>query len=160
MLVMDVDGTLTDSAMYFSKDGEELKRFSTRDGMGITLLQKSGISTGIITSENSAIVTARAKKLNIEHVVLGEKDKSSSIKLIASKTKLDLNEIAFIGDDVNDEHIMKIVGVTACPKDAVKIIKNISDYICKNKGGNGAVREFCELILLAQDKPINIHEQW
>ncbi|MBX3044716.1 MAG: HAD-IIIA family hydrolase [Candidatus Kapabacteria bacterium] len=160
LLAMDVDGTLTDSAMYYSQNGEELKRFTTRDGMGITLLHKAGIKTAIITSENSAIVSARAKKLSIGHVILGSKDKSSAIRQISADTQISLDEIAFIGDDVNDEHIMKLVGVSACPSDAVEVILKTADIICSKKGGYGAVREFSEMILRAQDKPIYIQEQW
>jgi len=160
LLVMDVDGTLTDSSMYYSKNGEELKRFSTRDGMGITLLHKSGILTAIVTSEDTQIVAARAKKLNIDYVQLGCRNKSSTVTELAGKLDLDLSEIAFIGDDINDEHVMKIVGLSACPNDAVKIIKKIANYKCKKSGGYGAVREFAELILSAQNKPICINEQW
>lgn len=160
LLGMDVDGTLTDSAMYYSGKGEELKRFSTRDGMGVTLLHKHNIQTAIITSENSQIVSARADKLKISNVVLGCRDKSSAISELADKLGLKLEEIAFIGDDINDEHIMKIVGFSACPNDAVEIIKSTANYICKNNGGYGAVREFCELILISQNKSININEQW
>ncbi|MDX9790302.1 MAG: HAD hydrolase family protein [Candidatus Kapaibacterium sp.] len=160
MLVMDVDGTLTDSAMYFSANGEELKRFSTRDGMGITLLHRNNIMTAIITSEDSPIVTARATKLKINHVVLGCHDKSSAIKEIAGECGIDLSEIAFIGDDINDEPVMKIVGFSACPSDSVQIIKNTANFVCNFSGGNGAVREFAEMILLSQNKLINIQEQW
>lgn len=157
---MDVDGTLTDSSMYYTADGEYMKRFSTRDGMGITLLQKSGIETAIITSENSEIAAARAKKLKISNVYLGCKDKSSAIKEIASKLKLDLSEICFIGDDVNDFHVMKIVGFAACPADSVDLIKSVAGHICSKNGGFGAVRELAEMILIAQNKSISIQEQW
>jgi YrbI family 3-deoxy-D-manno-octulosonate 8-phosphate phosphatase len=160
LLVMDVDGTLTDSSMYYSRNGEELKRFSTRDGMGITLLHKSGILTAIVTSEDSQIVTARANKLKIEYVQLACRDKSSAVKELTKKLNLDLTEVAYIGDDINDEHVMKIVGVSSCPNDSVKIIKKIANYKCKKSGGFGAVREFAELILSAQNKPICIKEQW
>lgn len=160
LLAMDVDGTLTDSAMYFSARGEEMKRFSTRDGMGITLLHKCNIDTAILTSENSPIVTARANKLSIKNVILNCHDKSTAIRELAEKLQLDLSEVAFIGDDINDEHIMKIVGFSACPADSVEIIKSTADYICKFDGGNGAVREFAEQILTSQNKSISIQEQW
>jgi 3-deoxy-D-manno-octulosonate 8-phosphate phosphatase (KDO 8-P phosphatase) len=160
LLAMDVDGTLTDSAMYYSARGEEMKRFSTRDGMGITLLHNGEIDTAILTSENSPIVSARADKLKIKHVILGCRDKSSAITDLALSLGLDLSEIAFIGDDINDEHIMRIVGFSACPADSVETIKSTSGYICKFNGGNGAVREFAEMILIAQNKVINIQEQW
>lgn len=160
LLAMDVDGTLTDSAMYYSEHGEAMKRFSTRDGMGITLLHKNQIQTAIITSENSPIVTSRANKLNVNHVVLGCRDKSAAIEQIAKKCNIDLSEIAYIGDDINDEHIMKIVGFSACPSDASEIITSICDYVCTTKGGHGAVRELAEIILKSQNKPISIQEQW
>ncbi len=160
ILVMDVDGTLTDGAMYYSANGEELKRFSTRDGMGITLLSRGNIETAIITSENSAIVSSRADKLKIAHVYLGSRDKTKTIKELAEKLNLSLQNIAYIGDDINDEHVMKICGFSACPSDAVEIIRKTASYICKAKGGNGAVREFSEIILKAQGKPVSLKENW
>lgn len=160
LLVMDVDGTLTDSAMYYSANGEELKRFNTRDGMGIGLLRKSGIKSAILTSENSEIVRARAKKLKIETIVLGSRNKTEDLKAIAGDLGLELEEVAYIGDDVNDEHAMKLVGVSACPSDAVPIIRQIADYICLKKGGFGAVREFAEVILQSQNKLVSLTENW
>lgn len=160
LLVMDVDGTLTDGAMYYGPNGEVMKRFMTRDGMGITLLQKAGIRTAIITSEDTPIVQARAQKLKIEHVLLGVHDKSTALRSLASALAIPLEHIAYIGDDVNDLHVMKICGVSACPADAVAAIRNTARFICSSLGGNGAVREFAEAILLSQNKPITLDEQW
>ncbi|MFP4528752.1 MAG: KdsC family phosphatase [Candidatus Kapaibacterium sp.] len=160
ILIMDVDGTLTDSAMYYSDKGEELKRFSTRDGMGITLLHKSGIETAIITSENSGIVRARADKLKIKHVVLGCCNKTGALKIILDEMGVGPENAAYIGDDVNDYHVMKICGVSACPADAVETIRNTADYICEAGGGNGAVREFAEKILISQNKSVTLTENW
>ncbi len=160
LLAMDVDGTLTDTSLYYSASGEELKRFSTRDGMGVTLLHRAGIETAIITSEMSPIVTARAKKLNIEKVILGCHDKSSAIKQLAESSGMELENIAFMGDDVNDYYALKIAGVSACPANAVDSIRSIVDYVCKNNGGDGAARELIELILLSQDKSIILTENW
>jgi YrbI family 3-deoxy-D-manno-octulosonate 8-phosphate phosphatase len=160
LLVMDVDGTLTDCGMYYSANGEELKRFSTRDGMGITLLKSNNIETAIITSEESQIAKSRANKLKIGHVILGCKNKTEALKELALKLNLNLNEIAYIGDDINDENVMNICGYSACPSDAVQTILNTADYVCEHKGGNGAVREFCELILTSQDKSITLSENW
>ncbi len=157
---MDVDGTLTDSGMYFTENGEASKRFSTRDGMGVVLLRKSGIDSAIITSENSKIVEARAKKLAIEYVILGSHDKEFALKELCRKLKLDLEQIAYIGDDVNDAYAIKIVGVSACPADSVEYIKNICDYQCIANGGYGAVRELSELILKAQNLPNYLTENW
>ena len=147
LLAMDVDGTLTDSAMYYSANGEELKRFHTRDGMAMNLLRKAGIDTAIITSENSKIVMSRAMKLNIEHIIMGCRNKSTALRDLADQLELSLKEIAFIGDDINDYYVMKIAGVSACPADATELILETADYICNKNGGNGAVREFAELIL-------------
>jgi len=158
LLVMDVDGTLTDSAMYFSRNGEELKRFSTRDGMGINLLHLAGIQTAILTSELSEIVTARAKKLAIKHVVLGSKNKKYALTELGLKLGMTFQKIAYIGDDVNDIPPFKLAGVTACPSDSVPQIKELADYICVATGGNGAVREFADMILTAQQKPITVPE--
>lgn len=160
LFVMDVDGTLTDGAMYYGPDGEVMKRFVTRDGMGITLLHKAGIHTAIITSEDTQIVQARAEKLKIEHVLLGVHDKSTALRALASTLDIALEHIAYIGDDINDLHVMKICGVSACPADAVHVIRNTARFICTSTGGNGAVREFAEAILLAQGKPITVEEQW
>lgn len=160
LLAMDVDGTLTDAGMYFTENGEASKRFSTRDGMGVVLLRKAGIDSAIITSENSRIVEARAQKLAIEHVILGSHNKEFALKELCRKLKLDLEEIAYIGDDVNDAYAMRIVGISACPADSVDYIKNIANYLCKANGGYGAVREFAELILKAQNKANFLTENW
>jgi YrbI family 3-deoxy-D-manno-octulosonate 8-phosphate phosphatase len=160
MLVMDVDGTLTDGAMYYSANGEELKRFNTRDGMGISLLHRAGIQTAILTTENTKIVEARAAKLKIDNVILGSRNKRLSLEVLLETTGFKSEEIAYIGDDVNDEPAIKMSGISACPGDAVEHIKGLVDYICKNPGGNGAVREFAELILKTQNQAVTLPEQW
>ncbi len=160
LLVMDVDGTLTDGAMYYSDSGEALKRFSTRDGMGITLIKKADIKTAILTSENSIIAQKRAQKLKIDKIVLHSTDKTTSLHNLCNDFGISLEEIAYIGDDVNDLHAIKIAGFSACPSDAVESIRNTVDYICVHSGGNGAVRELCEMILKGQDKPIILKENW
>lgn len=160
LLVMDVDGTLTDGKVYYSAEGEAMKRFSIRDGMGIELLRKSGIESAILTSEISKIVESRAKKLKIEYVLLGSRNKKQSLVDLCEKLALNLNEIAYIGDDVNDLDAMLIAGVTACPSDAVQSVTAKADYICTNSGGNEAVREFAEKILMSQNKSINLPENW
>ncbi|MCX6139962.1 MAG: HAD-IIIA family hydrolase [Candidatus Kapabacteria bacterium] len=160
LVVMDVDGTLTDGAMYFSERGEELKRFSTRDGMGVTLLHRAGLQTAIITSENSPIVVRRAEKLRITEVILGSRDKTTTLQELARRLALSPEDIAYIGDDVNDLNVMRICGLTACPSDAVAAIQETAHITCASQGGNGAVREFAEFILVAQSKPITLPEQW
>ncbi len=158
LVVMDVDGTLTDGKVYYSKNGEELKSFSIRDGMGIELLHQNGIATGIITTETSQIVTARAMKLKIEHVILGSKNKLKDLISLCDEIGLTLDEVAFIGDDINDIQALQSAGFSACPDDAIKYVKDKVDYISAYNGGNGAVREIIELILEAQNKKITYEE--
>lgn len=154
LLVTDVDGTLTDSGMYYTAEGEVMKKFSTRDGMGITLLQRAGIPTAIMTTEDSPIVLARAKKLRIEHVIIGARNKKAALLELSEKVGIPLDEIAYIGDDINDANPIQMCGVSACPADAVETIASLAGYRCKARGGEGAVREFAEYILQAQGKPI------
>lgn len=148
LVLTDCDGVLTDTGVYYSERGEEMKRFSIRDGMGVERLRKLlNIETGIITGELSGSVKKRAEKLKIEELHLGSKDKVSVLQDILKQKNLKAENIAFIGDDVNDLEIMKLVGLTGCPADAMNEIKMISNYVCKCKGGNGAFREFAELII-------------
>ncbi len=151
LLLTDVDGVLTDNGVYYSERGEEMKRFSIRDGMGVERLRKlAGIETGIITGETSGSVVKRAEKLQIVEVHLGIKDKASRLKEILEKKALSPAEVAFIGDDVNDLEIMKEVGLTACPADAMQMVLAQVDYTCKNKGGDGAFREFAEWLIASR----------
>ncbi len=160
ILVMDVDGTLTDGKVFLSASGDEMKKFSIRDGMGIELLRKGGIESAIITSEISTIVDHRAKKLKIEFVLHGSRNKKKDLENLAKKLSLKLDEVAYIGDDVNDIFAMQSSGVSACPCDAVDEVKRVVDYQCKYNAGYGAVREFCELILVNQNKSIVLTENW
>jgi len=147
LLAMDVDGVLTDAGMYYSENGDELKRFNTRDGMGISLLQQEGIVTAIITGENTEIVKRRAKKLNIKELFQGIKDKKEIIIGLCKKYNIDREEIAYIGDDINDLEVIKFVGLGATVADGMKVVKKHSKYVTSLKGGEGAVREFCKYIL-------------
>ncbi|MFA6570360.1 MAG: HAD-IIIA family hydrolase [Bacteroidota bacterium] len=160
LLVMDVDGTMTNAKVYYSKNGEELKKFSIRDGMGIELLRQGQIETAILTSESSPIVTARAKKLKIEHQIMGSRNKKKDLEDLAEKLTLLMENILYIGDDVNDLQAIKAAGVGACPADSVINVKEAADYICTEKGGKGAIREIIEKILLAQNKSITLPESW
>lgn len=160
VVIMDVDGTLTDGAMYYGPQGEALKRFSTRDGMGVTLLRRAGIELAIITSEDTPIVTTRAAKLKIPHVFMGSHDKSATFHSLCRQLSLSPDSIAYIGDDVNDLHVMGLCGLAACPSDAVTVIKEQAHYVAQATGGNGAVREIAEMILQAQGKPCILPEQW
>lgn len=150
-LLTDVDGVLTDTGVYFSVSGEELKKFSLRDGMGVERLKKlADVPTGIVSGENSLLVRKRADKLDITEVHLGKKNKLKILDHILKKYNLDSSEIAFIGDDLNDLDIIKAVGLSACPADGIKQIKEIVDIVLENKGGQGAFREFAEIIIEAK----------
>lgn len=148
IILTDVDGVLTDTGIYYGQDGEAFKRFSIRDGMGVERLRKyAGIETVIITGENSGTVKSRAEKLKITEFYLGVKKKEEVLEIIKKKNGLENENIAYIGDDSNDFEVMKLVGFTATPADGMNFIKDISNYVCENKGGYGAFREFAELIL-------------
>lgn len=148
LILTDNDGVLTDTGVYYSPRGEEFKRFSIRDGMGVERLKKLlNIETGIITGEETGSVIKRAEKLNIKILYTGIKDKERLLPEIMNKYNLKNENIAFIGDDVNDIGIIKAAGFTACPSDAVSYIRDMVDYVCENRGGNGAFREFAELII-------------
>ncbi len=151
LLLTDVDGVLTDTGVYYSANGEELKRFSIRDGMGVERLRSLvNVETGVITREDTEIVKSRAKKLRISELHLGVLDKENVFTEILNRKKLLPEEVAYIGDDTNDVEIMKRVGLSACPCDATKFAKEVAHYITKNKGGNGAFRDFAELIIYAK----------
>ena len=152
IVLTDVDGVLTDGGVYFSSKGESLKKFNMRDGMGVELLHKNNIKTVLITKENSKIVKKRGKKIKADGIFMGITDKKKYLSKIKKKFLLETKNIAYIGDDVNDLEIMKSVGFSATPSDGHITIKQISDYICKNNGGNGAFREFVDLILEYQKK--------
>lgn len=149
LLVVDVDGTLTDAGMYWSAEGEQLKKFNTRDAKGLELVRKLGIEVAIITSENSPIVTARARKLEIQHCFVGVEDKRPCLESLAKKLGFSLRDVAYIGDDVNDLKCLTISGFSACPADAVDAVKSQVQYIATQAGGRGAVREVCDLICAA-----------
>ena len=150
LFLSDVDGTLTDGGMYYSERGDEMKKFNTRDGMGFQLLHEAGIKTGIITSENTKIVEKRAKKLIIDYLCQSKRDggKVAAAQEICDELGISLDEVAYIGDDINCYNLLSEVGYAACPSDAcesVKLIKGIN--VMKSDGGDACVREFIDLVL-------------
>ena len=150
LFISDVDGTLTDAGMYYDQNGNELKKFNTHDGMGFSLLKKQGIKSCLITSENTKIVENRARKLKIDYLYQGLEfqSKLDIAKQICLLEKIDLSEVAYIGDDINCKPLLENVGIAACPKNAVSEIKDIPNIINLTKsGGHGAVRQFIDLIL-------------
>lgn len=151
LLITDCDGVLTDAGVYYGENGEVLKKFNIRDGMGVERLRKlADVETAIITGEVSPSVAKRAEKLKITELHLGIKDKLAILVQIMVSRNLTKSNIAYIGDDVNDIEIMQNVGLTACPSDAISFTKEVADYTCVNKGGEGCFREFAELIIAAQ----------
>tara|TARA_X000000950_G_scaffold286485_1_gene395508 strand:+ start:438 stop:1592 length:1155 start_codon:yes stop_codon:yes gene_type:complete len=150
VVLSDVDGTLTDSGMYYGENGEELKKFNTHDGKGFEILKKAGIKTGIITSENTKIIQNRAHKLKVDYVYqnVQHNEKLNVAKEICYKEKIKLENIAYIGDDINCKELLTNVGLAACPSDAVNEIKEIFGiHILEKKGGHGVVREFIDKII-------------
>lgn len=147
-LFVDVDGTLTDGGMYYSENGEELKKFNTRDAHGLGLIKKAGLTVGIITAEKSPAVRARMKKLEIEQFHEGVKNKRPYLEALCRELGLTMADVAYIGDDLGDLEVLQTVGFSACPADAHPAIKSAGlSWICKNRGGDGAVREVCDYLL-------------
>lgn len=149
LFLCDVDGTLTDGCMYYSENGDELKKFNTRDGMAFQMLREKGIKTGIITSEITQIVANRAKKLKVDFLYQGKRDggKLAAAQEICQQLGITLQDVAYIGDDVNCIELLKAVGVKACPADACDEVKSISGIkIMTRKGGYGCVREMIEFM--------------
>lgn len=148
LFASDVDGTMTNASMYYTEDGIELKQFNFRDGMGFKLLKDAGIKTAIITSEYTNIVKKRADKLKVDYLSMGSWQKLDFVSKICKELNITLNEVAYIGDDINDLELLNAVKYKACPSDAVKKIKEIQNIIVlEHKGGDGAVREFIEILL-------------
>ncbi|GMV49510.1 MAG: HAD hydrolase family protein [Nitrospira sp.] len=152
LFATDVDGVLTDAGMYYAESGDEWKKFNTRDGMGIKLLQKAGLLTAIITQESTKIVMRRAQKLTIPEVHQGAFDKLAVLQDLIARHGLSMTEVAYMGDDVNDLQALAAAGFSAAPADAtVPVLKTVR-YVCKKKGGEGAVREVADLILAARQR--------
>jgi len=152
LILSDVDGVLTDGGMYYSDKGEMLKKFNTRDGMAIEILQKYRIKTVLITKEKSKIAIKRGIKINVDAVYTGIANKELELKKICKTFHVDPTSIAYIGDDINDLKIMKLVGVSVTPSDGISQIKKFVDYVSKSKGGEGVLREVAEIIIKGKTK--------
>ena len=149
MIVMDVDGTLTDGKIYIGNRGECMKAFCAHDAVGVRMLKKYNIIPVIITGRQSKIVSIRAREMNISEafVFQGVKNKLDKLKEVVQDNKLKFSEVAYIGDDINDLDCFEICGFTACPNNAVEIIREKSNYISSFKAGDGAVRDIVEYII-------------
>ena len=150
LVASDVDGCLTDSGMYYSEQGDELKKFSTRDGMGFRLLQEAGFDTAIITLENTKLMARRAKKLKVGELHQGAEDKVSVMECILADKDYGIERVAFLGDDLGDLELLKRVGVSACPADAIPAVRDSVDIVLSAPGGSGAFREFAEMVLASR----------
>lgn len=152
MFLLDVDGVLTDGKLYFSNNGDELKTFNIQDGLGIKFLQRYGITVGIVTGKRSQLVANRARDLGIEIVVQGREDKLVAIREILTGHNILLNEVAYMGDDLPDLSAISAVGLGMTVANGVSEVKKAAHWTSQYRGGHGAVREACELILNAQGK--------
>ena len=152
VLILDVDGVLTDGRVIYTDSGEEIKRFDVRDGHGLKLLMRSGIEVILLTGRESKVVLHRARDLGIEHVYQKALKKIEVYKTILADRGLEDKDVGFVGDDLIDLPVLRKVGFAAAVPDAVPEVKEIVDYITTKKGGEGAVREICELLLKAQNK--------
>ncbi len=159
--MLDVDGTMTDGQIIYDQAGNETKSFNVKDGMAIAIWTKAlGKKCAIITGRTSTIVDKRAKELNITYVYQGIKDKLKTVKEICQKENISLDEVAAMGDDLNDMTMLKAVGVSYAPKDAVKQIRQIVDTTTKKRGGRGAVRNMIEHILKRENSFEKFIELW
>jgi len=156
LVATDVDGVLTDGSMYYSDKGEELKKFHTRDGMAVELLRKQKLPTILITKEKSKIASIRATKIKAK-IYSGIQKKESLVPKLCKQFNVKPENIAYIGDDINDYNIMKLVGLAIAPSDAVTAIKEIAHYTCNAKGGKGVLRETAELII--HYKGLNLYKR-
>lgn len=150
LVIFDVDGVLTDGSLFFGDDGQEYKAFYSRDGLGIKLLQRTGVEVGIITARNSKLVNHRMENLGIKHLYQGRLDKIAAFDDLIAKLNVSPEETAYAGDDVIDLPVMKKVGLAIAVQDAHPFVKKHAHWITEHNGGRGAARDVCELIMEAQ----------
>ena len=152
LLLLDVDGVMSDGRITYDGNGNELKSFHIHDGLGIKLLQRSGVQVGIVTGRNSTMVNRRAQELGITLLLQGREDKRAAMEGIRQELGLSLDEIAYMGDDLPDLAAVRHAGLGIAPANAVTAVRDHADLVTRLRGGEGAVREACEFILSAQDK--------
>jgi 3-deoxy-D-manno-octulosonate 8-phosphate phosphatase (KDO 8-P phosphatase) len=155
LLICDIDGVFSDGRIYLGNHGEELKAFHTKDGYGVKALGTSGVDVAVITGRTSNIVATRMSALNVKYIVQGEENKLPALKKMAQQLNLALDEIAYIGDDMPDYECIDYVGFGIAVQDAHPSILSIANYTTFNRGGFGAVREICDLIMLSQNTLAN-----
>jgi len=160
LVVFDVDGCMTSGAISYDSSGNEIKTFNVKDGLGIVTLHKMGIKTAIITGRDSAIVANRAKELGITYLYQGVKKKLQKLDEIIQKEGLRYSEVAYIGDDINDVPILRVVGYSFAPKDALFYAKDVAKRVLNRCGGDGAIREMIEILLKECDLQERFKEHW
>ena len=151
LAAFDVDGVLTDGALYYTDAGEEFKAFNVQDGHGIKMLQESGVAIAIITSRSSKLVANRARNLGIDHLYQGVENKLDAMNALLTKLGLTLAEAGYMGDDVIDLPVLRRCGFAASVPEAPALVRQHAHYITRARGGHGAVREYCEVVMHAQD---------
>lgn len=147
LFVMDVDGVMTDGTVTYTSDGQELKSFNIKDGLGIKRVQNAGIKTAIITGRMSPMVEHRASELGIQHVIQGRDDKLVALRELTESLGLTLDSVAYMGDDLPDAAAIENASIGACPADAVSVVRSKADWIASFNGGQGCVRQFCDFLL-------------
>jgi 3-deoxy-D-manno-octulosonate 8-phosphate phosphatase (KDO 8-P phosphatase) len=160
MLVLDVDGVLTDGRLYYGNAGEELKAFNIKDGLGIKLLQKAGIPVAIITGRSSDLVLRRAGELGIEHLVQGREDKLTALEELCEQCDLSPTDCAYMGDDLPDLSAIAAAGLGMTVADGTGAVRAAADWCSEARGGDGAVREACEFILTSQGRLEQLEQEY
>jgi 3-deoxy-D-manno-octulosonate 8-phosphate phosphatase (KDO 8-P phosphatase) len=150
LLLLDVDGVLTDGSLIYSETGTEGKAFNTQDGLGLKLVQRAGVETGLITARQSTIVRRRAEELALDHIYQGVDHKSAAFREILRRSGRKPAEVCYMGDDWVDLAVLSRVGLAACPANAVPEVQNACHYVASRSGGHGAVREVCDLLITAK----------
>lgn len=150
LVIFDVDGVLTDGRLFIGDDGQEYKAFHSRDGLGMTMLQRTGVTIGIITARQSNVVKVRMESLNINHLYQGQQQKRPAYEQMLQQLQLTPTQVAYVGDDLIDLPIMTRVGLSVAVADAHPLVKQQAHWITPNPGGAGAARDLCELIMHAQ----------
>ena len=151
LLATDVDGTLTDGAMYYSSTGETSKRFYVRDGLGVQLAQCAHISVAFISSDSSPVIANRAQRLGVDYCFSGVDDKVAVVRNLCDKMNIALSQVAFLGDDLQDLEVMRQVGLAAAVGDAHLLLQKEAFFVCQKNGGFGAFREFAEWLIVQQE---------
>jgi 3-deoxy-D-manno-octulosonate 8-phosphate phosphatase (KDO 8-P phosphatase) len=153
LALFDVDGVLTDGRLWYGADGEALKSFHILDGHGLKMLAASGVATGLLSGRDSPAAAARARELGLAHVMLGVSDKLARFEELAGRLGLEPSQCAFVGDDLPDLPVMRVCGFAVAVANAVAEVKAAAHHVTTARGGEGAVREFCEFVMRAQGKP-------